>query len=163
MKTLVLTAVVLAAALVGAAPLVGAAGDAAAGPLFGEEMENGTLAIGRSHDRPVLSTDALAPGHPARGSIRVWNDGTIPAVLTLYAEVDGDPRLLDALRLRITTKAGALLYDGPVSAFAQAGLGTFDPGDGATVLFRAGLPAEQAAGLDGLSLSADFRWSATQA
>ena len=42
-------------------------------------------------------------------------------------------------------------------------LGSFAPGEGVTVRFRASLPAEHAEGLDGLSLWADFRWSATQA
>lgn len=155
MRKLILTAVALtAAALLGAAPVVGARGEGA---------EEGAVAIGRSHDGAVFSAAALAPGRPATGSIRVWNDGTVSARFMLSADVTGDERLVRALRLRITTAAGRVVYDGPLAGFRLARLGSFAPGEGVTVRFRASLPAERAEGLHGLSLSADFRWGATQA
>lgn len=164
MKRVLLTAAVVALALAAAAPVIGAAGGAAAGPLLGSGTEDATVAIGRSHDGPVLTADALAPGAPATGSIRIWNDGTVPARMTLSADVRGDARLAGALQLRVTTAAGQLLYHGRLSELGHAALGTFAPGEGTTVDFRASLPAARAAAaLDGRSLAAAFRWTAAQA
>jgi hypothetical protein len=90
------------------------------------------LHVNNQDGRLTIDATSLTPGHSVSGSMTLTGQGTVAGAYTLSASdlVDSPafPRLSDALELAIEGGSGTL-YDGPVSGFSSADLGTLGPGD----------------------------------
>ena len=141
----------------------------------GNAFATGTVSMSRSGSGAILSVPAMTIGQDATGSVTITNTGSLAAVYSLSGSTSGSPVLADQLRLvlykDVDGDAGAKLYDGSLSAFSSAVLGTFAAGGAAgdthTFYFHVSLPTTGSAASDnalqGLSASASFTWSAVQA
>jgi spore coat-associated protein N len=132
----------------------------------------GSLTMSRSGSGAVFSLSPAKIGDAATGSVTITNTGNLAGVYSLSGSTTGSSALGSQLNLTIYKDndgvAGSKIYDGSLSAFSSASLGTFAAnGDAHTYYFHASLPTTGTdAGdnaLQGLSASASFTWSATQA
>jgi spore coat-associated protein N len=135
----------------------------------------GTVSMNRSGSGAILSLPAMKIGDAASGSVTISNTGSLASVYSLSGATTGSAVLADQLRLVIYKDvdgdAGAKLYDGPLSGFTSAALGTFaasgSEGDAHTFYFHVSLETTGSdAGdnaLQGLSATASFTWSAVAA
>jgi hypothetical protein len=129
----------------------------------------GTLTISRSGTGVVFNSDKQKIGQEATGSVAITNTGTLDGAFTLAGSATGG--LASNLKLVIYKdndgQAGSKVYDGTLAGFASADLGTIAGGGSNTYYFHVSLPSTGTnAGdnaLQGLSASASFTWSATQA
>ena len=93
-----------------------------------------------------ITVDAadLLPGDSRNGTITLSNAGTVPGRFTLSAaglsDVPSSPRLSDTLTLAVADAGGASLYDGPLSGFSAADLGTLAPGGTRTLTLTVAYP-----------------------
>lgn len=136
---------------------------------------SGTLTMSRSGSGAILSASALKIGQESVGSVTITNTGTLSAVYSLAGSSSGSAALAAALKLVVYKdtdgEAASKLYDGSLSGFASAALGTFaaagGAGDAHTYYFHVSLPTTGSdAGdnaLQGATASASFTWSAVQA
>ncbi len=135
----------------------------------------GTMSMSRSGSGAVLSASALKIGQVSTGSVAITNSGSLAGVYTLSGSASGSAVLGSALKLvvykDIDNSAPDKLYDGSLSGFTSAALGTFaasgSAGDAHTFYFHVSLPTTGTdAGdnaLQGATASASFTWSAVQA
>jgi hypothetical protein len=131
----------------------------------------GSLTMSRSGSGAIFSASAMKIGDTATGSVTITNTGNLAGVYTLDSSITGNASLGSALQLKIykdTDNSGTPLYDGALSGVSSAALGTFAAnGDSHTYYFHISLPTTGTnAGdnaLQGLSATAAFTWSATQA
>jgi hypothetical protein len=110
----------------------------------------------------TVNAAGLLPGKSQAGTIRLTNAGTVPGRFTLSAaglsDVPSFPRLSDALTLTVTDTGGATLYDGPVSAFTSADLGTLVPAGTRTIGITIAFPdGAMDIGLQGAATSLSLR------
>ena len=111
----------------------------------------GTVAVSTEPTTAALSVEALAPGTEATRTLNVVNDGNLPVAVSCTASKKaGITALWEALTIRATDGAGAVLYDGPMSGLTTAPL-RLEKGARTPIAFAVGLPA--AAGND---LSGDY-------
>ena len=130
---------------------------------------SGSLTMSASSDAAIYAVSAMRIGDATDGSIT--NSGSLAGVYTLAGSVSGSAPLANQLQLKIykdTDNSGTPVYSGALSAFSSAALGTFAAnGDAHSFFFHLSLPTTgTSAGdnvLQGLSASAAFTWSATQA
>lgn len=135
----------------------------------------GTISMSRSGSGAVLSASALKIGHASTGSVTISNTGSLAADYTLAGSASGNAALRDALQLVVykdaDADAEAKLYEGALSGFSSAALGTFaaagETGDAHTFYFHVTLPTTGTDAGDnafqGVTASASFTWSAVQA
>jgi hypothetical protein len=130
----------------------------------------GSLTMARSGSGAIFSAAALKIGDTATGSVTINNTGTLAGAYTLAGFTSGSSALASQLNLKVYKDAdgGTALYDGSLSGFSSASLGTFAAnGDSHTFYFHVSLPSTGSdAGdnaLQGLSATTTFTWSATQA
>jgi spore coat-associated protein N len=109
-------------------------------------------------------------GDSATGSITITNTGNLAGAYTLSGSSSGSSALAGQLNLKVykDVDGGTALYDGSLSGFSSASLGTFAAsGDAHTFYFHVTLPTTGTDAGDnafqGLSASESFTWSATQA
>ena len=132
---------------------------------------SGSLTMSASSDAAIYAVSAMRIGDATDGSITITNSGSLAGVYTLAGSVSGSAPLANQLQLKIykdTDNSGTPVYSGALSAFSSAALGTFAAnGDAHSFFFHLSLPTTGTnAGdnaLQGLSASAAFTWSATQA
>ena len=122
------------------------------------------LHINDQDSRVMISASGLCPGDSAVGTMTLTGTGTVSGVYSLDAtglvNVPASPRLSDALTLWIqdVTAAPVTLYQGTVTAFSSAALGTIDVGGSRTYRLTLAYPAGTAvAALQGASLAAGLR------
>ena len=130
----------------------------------------GSLAMSRSGSGAIFSLSAMKIGDTASGSVTITNTGTLAGAYTLSGSSSGDSALTGQLHLTVykDTDGGTALYNGTLSGFSTAGLGTFAAnGDAHTFYFHISLPSAGSDTADnllqGLSASESFTWTATQA
>ena len=113
--------------------------------------------------RVVIAAGGLAPGMSRVGTLTLLGTGTVPGAFTLSAsnlsDTPGNPRLSDTLTLTVEdVTASATLYDGPVSGFSTADLGTIAPGVSHSYGFTLAYPGGTAdAALQGAAMSLGLR------
>lgn len=135
----------------------------------------GTMSMGRSGSGAILSASALKIGVESTGSITITNTGSLAGVYTLAGSTSGNATLGSALKLVVykdnDNTVADKLYDGALSGFSSAALGTFaasgSAGDAHTYYFHVSLPTTGTdAGdnaLQGATATSSFTWSAVQA
>jgi spore coat-associated protein N len=133
---------------------------------------SGSLSMSRSGSGAVFSLAAAKVGDTATGNVTINNTGTLAAVYTLSGSTTGSAVLAGQLDVKIYSDndnvVGSKIYDGTLAAFTSVGLGTFAGTSGShTYYFHVSLPTTGTDAGDnafqGLSTSAAFTWSATQA
>lgn len=129
---------------------------------------SGTLTMNRSGSGAIFNSTAMKVGDSVTGSVTITNTGTLAGAYTLSGSSSG--ALTSQLNLKVykDVDGGSALYDGSLGGFSSASLGTFAAnGDSHTFYFHVSFPSTGSdAGdnvLQGLSASATFTWSATQA
>jgi hypothetical protein len=131
----------------------------------------GTLTMSRSGSGAILTAANMKIGDSAAGSVTITNTGSLAGVYTLTGSSSGGAALAGQLNLKIykdVDNSGTPVYDGTLSAFSSAGLGTFAAsGDSHAFYFHVSLPTSGTDAGDnlvqGLSTTESFTWSATQA
>ena len=130
----------------------------------------GSLTMARSGSGAIFSASAMKIGDTATGSVTINNTGTLAGAYTLSGSTSGSAALASQLNLKVykDVDGGTALYDGSLGGFSSASLGTFAAnGDSHTFYFHISFPSTGTdAGdnvLQGLSATATFTWSATQA
>src|SRR2546429_2237660 len=130
----------------------------------------GSLTMTRSGSGAIFSASAMKIGDTATGSVTINNTGTLAGAYTLSGSTSGSAALGSQLNLKVykDVDGGTGLYDGSLGGFSSASLGTFAAnGDSHTFYFHISFPSTGTdAGdnvLQGLSATATFTWSATQA
>ena len=92
----------------------------------------------------TVDAGGLLPGLSKTGSLTLTNAGTVNGTFTLGAyglsDVPASPRLSDTLTLSVQDAGGGSLYDGPVSGFSAADLGTLGPGASRTLTLTVAYP-----------------------
>ena len=92
----------------------------------------------------TVDASGLVPGLCKTGSITLTNAGTVKGAFTLGAyglsDVPASPRLSDTLTLTVEDASGATLYQGPVSGFSGADLGTLAAGASRTYTVTVAYP-----------------------
>ncbi len=132
---------------------------------------SGSLTMTRSGTGAILSASAMKIGDSATGSITITNTGNLAGLYALSGSTTGSSVLAGQLQLKIYADAdntGTPIYSGALSGVSSASLGTFAAsGDAHTYYFHVSLPTTGTDAGDnvfqGLSTSATFTWSATQA
>jgi hypothetical protein len=133
---------------------------------------SGSLTMSRSGSGAMFSLAAAKIGDEATGSVTITNTGNLAGVYTLDGATTGSAALAGQLNMKIYKdndgQAASKIYDGALSAFSSTSLGTFTASGGAhTYYFHVSLPTTGTDAGDnafqGLSASASFTWSATQA
>jgi hypothetical protein len=131
---------------------------------------SGSLSMTRSGSGAIFNAAAMKIGDSLSGSVTITNTGTLPGAYTLSGSASGSSALSSQLNLKVYKDAdgGTAIYDGSLGSFSSASLGTFAAdGDAHTFYFHVSFPTTGSdAGdnaLQGLSASATFTWSATQA
>lgn len=133
---------------------------------------SGSLTMSRSGNGAMFNLSPAKIGDEATGSVTITNTGNLAGAYSLSGSMSGSSALGDQLNLKVYKdndgQNGSKLYDGAMSAFSSASLGTFAAGNDAhTFYFHVSLPTTGSdAGdnaLQGLSASEAFTWSATQA
>lgn len=130
----------------------------------------GSLTMGRSGSGAIFNASGMKIGDTASGSVTITNTGTLAGDYTLTGTTSGNATLASGLNLKIYKDAdntGSPIYDGALSGFTSASLGTFAAsGDAHTFYFHVSLPTTGSNASDnllqGLSASASFTWAATQ-
>ena len=92
----------------------------------------------------MFGADALRPGASTAGDVRIGNDGTARAIVTLtgtqVAEA-GAASLSDTLQLSVfDVTRGDILYSGPAATFSTVAVGALAAGESHVVRFTATLP-----------------------
>lgn len=130
----------------------------------------GSLSMSRSGSGAIFSLSAMKIGDTASGSVTITNTGSLAGAYVLSGSTSGSAALAGQLHLTIykDTDGGTAVYDGTLAAFSSASLGTFAAnGDAHTFYFHVSLPSAGSDTADnafqGLSASASFTWTATQA
>jgi len=135
-------------------------------------FSSGSLTMSRSGSGAIFSMSAAKIGDEATGSVTITNTGNLAGVYTLDGTTSGSAALNGQLNMKIYKDndgvAGSKIYDGALSSFSSTSLGTFAASGGAhTYYFHVSLPTTGTDAGDnafqGLSSSANFTWSATQA
>lgn len=131
---------------------------------------SGSLSMTRSGSGAIFSASAMKIGDTATGSVTITNTGTLAGAYTLSGSSSGSSALTSQLNLKVykDVDGGTAIYDGSLGSFSSASLGTFAAsGDAHTFYFHVSLPTTGTDAGDnafqGLSASATFTWSATQA
>jgi len=160
---LVLSAVVLALVAVCVAP---AFADSRSHPGF----EHGSLRIERSGSGPMFSPARLATENEQSASVKVSNAGSLSGLFWLSVHVNGSDVLLRHLHLTVARQGATraeTLYAGSLYSLHRLALGGFGPVETCRYRFRLTLPSTGSNvgdnALQGLSASATFAWTASQA
>jgi spore coat-associated protein N len=133
---------------------------------------SGSLTMSRSGSGAIFSLSPAKIGDEATGSVTITNTGTLAGAYQLDGSTSGSSLLAGQLNLKIYKDndgvAGSKIVDTALSSFSTASLGTFTANGGShTYYFHVSLPSTGTdAGdnaLQGLSASATFTWSGTQA
>ena len=133
---------------------------------------SGTLTMSRSGSGAIFSASNMKIGDTATGSVTITNTGSLAAVYSLAGSTTGSAPLAGQLHLVIykdnDLQAGSKIYDGTVAALSSVALGTFAATTGSHVYyFHIDLPTTGTDAGDnvfqGLTSTATFTWSATQA
>jgi hypothetical protein len=131
----------------------------------------GVLTMSRTGSGAIFNAAAMKIGETVDGSVTITNTGTLAGAYTLTGSSSGNSTLAGDLNLKIYKDAdnsGSPVYNGSLSGFSSASLGTFAAnGDAHTFYFHVSLPSTGSDTTDnllqGLSASASFTWAATQA
>jgi hypothetical protein len=130
----------------------------------------GSLSMTRSGSGAIFSASAMKIGDSATGSVTITNTGNLAGIYTLTGSTSGDATLAGQLNLKVYKDVDGVspIYDGSLGGFSSVSLGTFAASGGSHVFyFHVTLPTTGTdAGdnlLQGLSASATFTWSGTQA
>jgi hypothetical protein len=135
-------------------------------------FSSGSLTMSRSGSGAIFTSSPAKIGDEATGSITITNTGNLAGVYSLTGSTTGSAALAGQLNFKLYKDndgvAGSKIYDGALSAFASSSLGTFAAsGDAHTFYFHVSLPSTGTDAGDnafqGLTTSASFTWSATQA
>jgi spore coat-associated protein N len=131
---------------------------------------SGSLTMTRSGSGAIFNSAAMKIGDSVTGSVTITNTGTLAGAYTLTGTSSGNAALGSQLNLKIykDVDGGTALYNGSLSGFTTAALGTFTAsGDAHTFYFHVSFPSTGTdAGdnlLQGLSAGTTFTWSAVQA
>lgn len=162
---------VAAAAAVSAGTLGGTYANFSVTPvtIANNAFASGTLTIARGGNGAIFTAENQKIGEQSTGSVTISNTGSLDGAFTLSGSVTG--ALAPSLKLVIyrdtDNSAAAKLYDGTLSAFSSADLGTIGAGASRTYFFHVSLPSTGSDATDnalqGKSASASFTWSAVQA
>jgi spore coat-associated protein N len=175
LKNLPLTKILLTLAAVSAVTVAAVGGTFAnftATPtsIASNAFASGSLSMTRSGSGAIFNASAMKIADSLSGSVTITNTGTLPGAYSLAGSASGSSVLSSQLNLKVYKDAdgGTAIYDGSLGAFSSASLGTFAAnGDAHTFYFHVSFPTTGTdAGdnaLQGLSASATFTWSATQA
>lgn len=131
----------------------------------------GSLTMSRAGSGAIFSAAGMKIGDTASGSVTITNTGTLAGDYTLTGTSSGSSVLAGGLNLKVykdDDNSGSPIYDGSLSGFTSASLGTFAAnGDAHTFYFHVSLPTTGSNTSDnllqGLSASESFTWAATQA
>src|SRR5881396_2990231 len=87
----------------------------------------GSLSMTRSGSGAIFSASTMKIGDSATGSITITNTGNLAGVYTLSGSSSGSSALTGQLNLKVykDVDGGTALYDGSLSGFSSASLGTF--------------------------------------
>jgi hypothetical protein len=133
---------------------------------------SGTLAMTRSGSGAVFTASDMKIGDSATGSVTITNTGSLAGIYSLADSITGSAPLAAQIHLVIykdvDNTVPSKIYDGSLSSLGTLALGTFAATTGAhTYYFHIDLPTTGTDAADnafqGLSSSATFTWSATQA
>jgi camelysin-like metallo-endopeptidase len=164
-------ATVVAVAAVSASALGGTYATFTATPvtIASNAFATGTLTIARGGSGAIFTSTNQKIGQESTGSVTISNTGSLDGAFSLGGTATGT--LGPNLKLVIykgTDNSGAnKLYDGTLSAFSSADLGTIAGGASGTYYFHVSLPTTGSDATDnalqGKSASETFTWSAVQA
>ncbi len=108
----------------------------------------------------MLNASGMAPGASSVGTMKLTNSGNVSGAFTLnptsLANTRASPRLSDALVLTVADVTGTAttLYQGSVSAFSAASLGTIAPGAARSYQLTLSFPAgTNSAALQGATMT----------
>jgi spore coat-associated protein N len=131
---------------------------------------SGSLTMSRSGSGAIFNGSALKIGDSVTGSVTITNTGTLAGAYSLAGSSSGSAALTSQLNLKVYKDVDGVsaLYDGTLGSFSSASLGTFAADGGShTFYFHVSFPTTGSDagdnGLQGLSASTTFTWSATQA
>lgn len=129
----------------------------------------GTLSIARGGTGAIFNASSQKIGQESTGSVTISNTGSLDGTFTLAGSSTGTlaPSLKLVIYKNTDNNAGTKLYDGTLSGFASADLGTIAGGASGTYFFHVSLPTTGSDATDnalqGKSASESFTWSAVQA
>lgn len=133
---------------------------------------SGTLTMSRSGSGAVFTASNMKIGDTATGSVTITNTGSLAGVYSLSDAITGSAPLAAQIHTVIykdnDNVVGSKIYDGSLSSLGTLALGTFAASTGSHVyFFHIDLPTTGTDAGDnafqGLTSSATFTWSATQA
>jgi len=134
----------------------------------------GNLSHSNNVSGAILTADKMKPGDTKSGSITLTNDGDIPGdfsfAKTMSDNVLGTGNGDFRTKLDLTITEGATtIWIGKIGAVIPAAamdLGTWDPGDSHTYVFKVDFPDGGSGGADNAykqaSITAAFDWTAVQ-
>jgi hypothetical protein len=166
-----LTATIVAVAAVSVGALGGTYAVFTATPvtIASNAFATGTLSIARSGSGAIFNASNQKVGQEATGSVTISNTGSLDGAFTLTGSSTGTlaPSLKLVIYKNTDGNAATKLYDGTLSAFSSAELGTIAGGGSGTYYFHVSLPTTGSDATDnalqGKSASESFTWSAVQA
>ncbi len=133
---------------------------------------SGTLTMSRSGSGAIFTAANMKISDTATGSVTITNTGSLAAIYTLTSSTTGSAPLAGQLHLVIykdtDNLVGSKIYDGTLAGLSSLALGTFPATSGSHVYyFHIDLPTTGTDPGDnvfqGLTSTATFNWSATQA
>jgi hypothetical protein len=126
-------------------------------------LVDGTLSLTNSRaGGPIFSAAGLAPGHAARGTVRMSNGGSLPGTLRL-AQSAGSGALASQLTLVVRDLSSrSTVYSGPLTRLGALPVGRLEPGASRSFEFTAALPASAGNAGQGQSATVSYTWTATE-
>jgi hypothetical protein len=165
----VATIVAMAAVSVGALGGTYATFTATPVTIASNAFATGTLSIARGGSGAIFNASNQKIGQESVGSVTISNTGSLDGAFTLAGSSSGTlaPSLKLVVYKNTDNNAGTKLYDGTLSGFSSADLGTIAGGASSTYYFHVNLPTTGSDATDnalqGKSASETFTWSAVQA
>jgi spore coat-associated protein N len=164
-------ATVVAVAAVSASALGGTYATFTATPvtIASNAFATGTLTIARGGSGAIFTSTNQKIGQESTGSVTISNTGSLDGAFSLGGTATGTlaPNLKLVIYKGTDNSAANKLYDGTLSAFSSADLGTIAGGASGTYYFHVSLPTTGSDATDnalqGKSASETFTWSAVQA
>jgi hypothetical protein len=163
-KLLIIALIVIVVAVVAAAFSFSLFTSSSANP--GNTVGSGIMQIDNDKEgQAILLAENMLPGDSADGQVSITNVGDADGDFTLSAsgltDTPADPAFSDVLTL-VVVQDGDEIYNGLISDFTQADLGTWGAGDKHVFSFT--VTFDQAAGNEyqGAKTQLTFKWDATQ-
>jgi hypothetical protein len=135
---------------------------------FGGSLKHGNVVSGGWASPQAIDAQRLRIGVPVTESLRIANDGSLPATYRLTVRFAGERRLAAQLSVVATRGAdGATIFSGPATRLRFINLGRLRAGEQETLQLRVTLTSTGTDALDdvlrGRGASVGFTWTATQA